>query len=120
MKLQNHNIENFSFLVLGAACTIGQAVTNEIFKRNLKKLYCMDISENNLVELIWDLRSEYGYINGDFQTFALHIGYPNYDVFTESDGQYDYVLNFFALKHVRNERIPSHYANGRGEHPQYD
>ncbi len=92
------------FLVLGGAGTIGQAVIKEIFIHNPKKLHVVDISENNLVELVRDLRSEYGYIDGDFQTFALDIGSPIYDAFIEADGQYDYVLNLSALKHVRSEK----------------
>jgi FlaA1/EpsC-like NDP-sugar epimerase len=99
-------VQRSNFLILGAAGTIGQAVTKEIFKRNPKKLHCVDISENNLVELVRDLRSEYGYIDGDFQTFALDIGSPIYDAFIESDGHYDYVLNLSALKHVRSEKDP--------------
>lgn len=102
----NSSVSESSFLVLGAAGTIGQAVTKEIFKRNPKKLHCVDISENNLVELVRDLRSEYGYIDGDFQTFALDIGSPIYDAFIETDGVYDYVLNLSALKHVRSEKDP--------------
>lgn len=94
------------FLVLGGAGTIGQAVTKEIFKRNPKKLHVVDISENNMVELVRDIRSSYGYIDGDFQTFALDIGTIEYDAFIESDGQYDYVLNLSALKHVRSEKDP--------------
>ena len=100
------SVSESSFLVLGAAGTIGQAVTKEIFKRNPKKLHCVDISENNLVELVRDIRSEYGYIDGDFQTFALDIGSPIYEAFIESDGVYDYVLNLSALKHVRSEKDP--------------
>ena len=94
------------FLVLGGAGSIGQAVTKEIFKRNPKKLHVIDISENNLVELVRDIRSSFGYIDGDFQTFALDIGSIEYDAFIESDGKYDYVLNLSALKHVRSEKDP--------------
>ena len=95
-----------SFLVLGGAGSIGQAVTKEIFKRNPKKLHVVDISENNLVELVRDIRSSLGYIDGDFQTFALDIGSSIYDAFIKYDGQYDYVLNLSALKHVRSEKDP--------------
>ena len=105
-NILDSSVSESSFLVLGAAGTIGQAVTKEIFKRNPKKLHCVDISENNLVELVRDIRSEYGYIDGDFQTFALDIGSPIYDAFIESDGVYDYVLNLSALKHVRSEKDP--------------
>lgn len=102
-----HNIvSNSTFLVLGGAGSIGQAVVKEIFKRNPVKLHVVDISENNMVELVRDIRSSFGYINGDFRTFALDIGSLEYDAFIESDGQYDYVLNLSALKHVRSEKDP--------------
>lgn len=94
------------FLVLGGAGSIGQAVTKEIFKRHPKKLHVVDISENNMVELVRDIRSSFGYIEGDFQTFALDIGSIEYDAFIKADGQYDYVLNLSALKHVRSEKDP--------------
>lgn len=99
-------VSESTFLVIGGAGSIGQAVTKEIFKRNPLKLHVVDISENNMVELVRDLRSSYGYINGDFQTFALDIGSVEYDAFIESDGKYDYVLNLSALKHVRSEKDP--------------
>ena len=95
-----------SFLVIGGAGSIGQAVTKEIFKRNPKKLHVVDISENNMVELVRDIRSSFGYIDGDFATFALDIGSFEYDAFIKKDGQYDYVLNLSALKHVRSEKDP--------------
>jgi FlaA1/EpsC-like NDP-sugar epimerase len=94
------------FLVLGGAGSIGQAVTKEIFKRNPSKLDVVDISENNLVELVRDIRSSFGYIDGDFRTFALDIGSLEYDAFFKADGQYDYILNLSALKHVRSEKDP--------------
>jgi FlaA1/EpsC-like NDP-sugar epimerase len=94
------------FLVLGGAGSIGQAVTKEIFKRNPVKLHVVDISENNMVELVRDIRSSFGYIDGDFQTFALDIGSVEYDAFIKADGKYDYVLNLSALKHVRSEKDP--------------
>lgn len=99
-------VSSSRFLVLGGAGSIGQAVTKEIFKRHPKKLHVVDISENNMVELVRDIRSSYGYISGDFQTFALDIGSVEYDAFIQTDGQYDYVLNLSALKHVRSEKDP--------------
>lgn len=94
------------FLVLGGAGSIGQAVTKELFKRNPKTLHVVDISENNLVELVRDIRSTFGYISGDFKTRAIDIGSVEYDAFFESDGRYDYILNLSALKHVRSEEDP--------------
>jgi FlaA1/EpsC-like NDP-sugar epimerase len=104
-ELEN-TISKSSFLVLGGAGSIGQAVTKEIFKRNPAKLHVVDISENNMVELVRDIRSSFGYINGDFKTFALDIGSREYEAFIKADGQYDYVLNLSALKHVRSEKDP--------------
>ena len=99
-------VNKSSFLVLGGAGSIGQAVVKEIFKRNPKKIHVVDISENNLVELVRDLRSSIGYIDGDFKTFALDIGSNEYDAFFNLDGKFDYVLNLSALKHVRSEKDP--------------
>jgi len=99
-------VSDSSFLVIGGAGSIGQSVSKEIFKRNPKKLHIVDINENNIVELTRDIRSSFGYINGDFKTFALDIGSVEYDAFIEADGNYDYVLNFSALKHVRSEKDP--------------
>ena len=105
-KKLSAEVSQSRFLVLGGAGSIGQAVVKEIFKRNPKKLHVVDISENNMVELVRDIRSSFGYINGDFKTFALDIGSIEYDAFVKADGQYDYVLNLSALKHVRSEKDP--------------
>ena len=81
-------------------------MTKEIFKRNPTKLHVVDLSENNLVELVRDIRSSLGYIKGDFQTFALDIGSLEYDLYIKQNGPFDYVLNLSALKHVRSEKDP--------------
>ena len=95
-----------SFLIIGGAGSIGQAVTREIFSRSPRKMHVVDISENNLVELMRDIRSTYGYIAGDFRVLALDVGSIEYEAFMEADGEYDYVLNLSALKHVRSEKDP--------------
>ena len=95
-----------TFLVIGGAGSIGQAVTKEIFKRNPRKLHVVDINENNMVELVRDIRSSFGYIDGEFQTYALDVGSVEYDAFILANGNYDYVLNLSALKHVRSEKDP--------------
>jgi len=102
----NEIVSDSNFLIIGGAGSIGQAVAKDIFKRNPKKLHIVDINENNLVELVRDIRSSFGYIKGDFKTFALDIGSVEYDVFIQSDGKYDYVFNLSALKHVRSEEDP--------------
>lgn len=97
-------VESSSFLVIGGAGSIGQAVTKEIFERNPKLLHVVDISENNLAELVRDIRSSVGYIEGEFKTFVLDIGSHEFDVFMAKGVKYDYVLNLSALKHVRSEK----------------
>lgn len=99
-------IKDSSFLVLGGAGSIGQEVVKIIFSFSPSKLHVIDISENNLVELVRDIRSSFGYIKGDFEVFSLDIGTTEYDKFIEQDGRYDFVLNLSALKHVRSEKDP--------------
>ncbi len=99
-------VKGASFLVIGGAGSIGQAVVKEIFRRQPKKLHVVDISENNLVELVRDIRSSMGYIEGEFKTFAIDVGSDIYDAFWSADGRYDYLLNLSALKHVRSEKDP--------------
>jgi FlaA1/EpsC-like NDP-sugar epimerase len=94
------------FLVIGGAGSIGQAVTREIFRRQPRALHVVDISENNMVELVRDLRSTLGYIEGDFSTFAIDCGGREFEALVRSHGPYDYVLNLSALKHVRSEKDP--------------
>ena len=94
------------FLVIGGAGSIGQAVTREIFKRDPAALHVVDISENNMVELVRDIRSTIGYGGGDFRTFALDCGSREFEALFAAEGPYDYVLNLSALKHVRSEKDP--------------
>ena len=99
-------IQNSKFLVIGGAGTIGKAVTKEILKRDPKLLHVVDISENNMVELVRDVRSTEGYGNVDFMTFALDCGSLEFEAFFQNNGPYDYVFNLSALKHVRSEKDP--------------
>jgi len=53
-----------------------------------------------------DIRSTLGYIDGDFQTFAVDAGSKEFDALVHSSSGYDFVLNLSALKHVRSEKDP--------------
>ena len=99
-------VEDSRFLVIGGAGSIGQAVVREIFKREPRILHVVDISENNLVELVRDVRSTLGYIDGEFKTFALDCGSAEFSTFFQHEGPYDYIFNLSALKHVRSEKDP--------------
>ena len=103
-------VSSSKFLVIGGAGTIGSAICREIFKRNPKVLHVVDISENNMVELVRDIRSSVGYSDGEFATFALDCGSDIFKAFIKSQvarfGGYDYIFNTSALKHVRSEKDP--------------
>ena len=110
--IQNHEVlindivRSSRFLVIGAAGSIGQAVCKEIFKRSPDCLHAIDISENNLVELVRQLRSTRGYIDGEFKTFVMDCGSEEYSSLINLNSGYDYILNLSALKHVRSEKDP--------------
>jgi FlaA1/EpsC-like NDP-sugar epimerase len=99
-------ISSSKFLVIGASGSIGQALTKEIFKRDPLTLHVADISENNMVELVRDLRSTVGYGSGEFKTFAIDCGSIEFEALLRNEGPYDYVFNLSALKHVRSEKDP--------------
>lgn len=99
-------IRSSRFLVIGGAGSIGQAVSKEIFKRDPKALDVVDLSENNMVELVRDIRSTLGYGSGDFRTFAIDCGGKEFQALINHRGPYDYVLNLSALKHFRSEKDP--------------
>ncbi len=102
----SERVKHSKFLVIGGAGSIGQAVTKEIFKRDPLVLHVVDISENNMVELVRDIRSTLAYGSGDFRTFAIDCGSKEFDALMTNEGPYDYVFNLSALKHVRSEKDP--------------
>ena len=110
LKIVNSVLDNFiqgsRFLVIGGSGSIGKAVTTEIFRRDPKLIHVVDISENNLVELVRDLRSTLGYGSGEFKTFSIDCGALEFEAFMKNEGPYDYVFNLSALKHVRSEKDP--------------
>jgi FlaA1/EpsC-like NDP-sugar epimerase len=94
------------FLIIGGSGSIGQAVVREVFKRDPQVLHVVDISENNMVELVRDIRSTVGYGSGEFKTFSVDCGSVEFEALMKSEGPYDYVFNLSALKHVRSEKDP--------------
>ncbi len=90
-------------LVIGAAGSIGSSFVRELCQFQPSGLHLLDISENNLVEVVRDLRSGSYPLPEDFQTYAIDYGGPEMGVLLR-ENQYEYVLNFSALKHVRSER----------------
>ncbi|MCU0577082.1 MAG: polysaccharide biosynthesis protein [Desulfobacterota bacterium] len=93
-------------LVIGAAGSIGSAFVKQLVGYAPGSLHLVDISENNLVEVVRDLRSSPVVLPEDFRTFAVAMGSAEFDRLLGSQGPYEYVVNFSALKHVRSEKDP--------------
>lgn len=98
-------LENKRVLVIGAAGSIGAAFTRVLVDYEVAGLHLVDISENNLAELVRDFRSSGAALPVDFQTFAIDFSGPEMRALLGMEA-YDYVLNFAAMKHVRSERDP--------------
>ncbi|MDA7717838.1 UDP-N-acetylglucosamine 4,6-dehydratase [Pseudomonadales bacterium] len=105
-SILDRKISSSRFLVIGGAGSIGQSVTREIFMRYPDALHVVDISENNMVELVRNIRSTLGYGAGEFKTFAVDCGSVEFEALVAKEGPYDYVFNLSALKHVRSEKDP--------------
>jgi FlaA1/EpsC-like NDP-sugar epimerase len=93
-------------LVIGAAGSIGCAFIKQLLSHGVTGLHLVDISENNLVEVVRDSRSSLMPVPEDFKTFAVAVGSLEFERMLDVEGDYDYVVNFAALKHVRSERDP--------------
>ena len=65
-----------------------------------------DKNENNLVESVRRLRSEFPLLGNRLRSFCLDVGSLEYDRFCLEYNDFDYVFNLSAMKHVRSERDP--------------
>lgn len=100
------NIRRARILVIGAAGSIGSAFVREVLKFQPRSLWLVDPSENNLVEVVRELRSSNDAIPDDFGTVSIGFESTEFEHFFSSKNNFDYILNFAALKHVRSERDP--------------
>lgn len=98
-------VKESKFLVIGGAGSIGQEVVKQIFKRDPRLLHVVDISENNLTEVVRDVRSSFGYTTGEVEFFPIDFTTKEFDVFWRDRADYDYVMNLSALKHVRSDQF---------------
>jgi FlaA1/EpsC-like NDP-sugar epimerase len=93
-------------MVIGAAGSIGSAFVKQLIPYGPGALHLVDISENNLVEVVRDLRSAPSALPDDFRTFPVAMGSEEFERLLAAQRDYDYVVNFSALKHVRSEKDP--------------
>ncbi|MEK6795074.1 MAG: polysaccharide biosynthesis protein [Spirochaetota bacterium] len=99
-------VENARVLVIGAAGSIGASFVRQILPFAPRALHLVDISENNLVEVVRDVRSSSTPVPDDLKTFAVAMGSDEFHHLLRSEKPYDYTVNFSALKHVRSEKDP--------------
>jgi FlaA1/EpsC-like NDP-sugar epimerase len=94
-----------SFLIIGGAGSIGSNTIKALALFKPARLHIIDQSENNLAELVRDLRNSG--LDSSIALRALPIDFGSSIMrrfLREEKARYDYVLNFAALKHVRSEK----------------
>jgi FlaA1/EpsC-like NDP-sugar epimerase len=98
-------INGSRILVIGGAGSIGGAVVHKLAEDKPASLHIVDQNENNLAELVRDLRSRPGGIKiEDFRTYPLDYGSQPMRLLLDDVPPYDVIMNFAALKHVRSEK----------------
>ena len=106
----NHNllserIDGKSVLVIGGAGTIGSSYIRAILRFKPKRVYVVDTDENNLTELVRDVRSTVGLnVTDEFITYPISFSDPVFTKLFIQKGPFEIVANFAAHKHVRSEK----------------
>ena len=98
-------IDGARVLVIGGAGSIGSNYIKALLCFNAAKLVVADISENELTELVRDLRSAGKYrIPEDFAAYPVNFADKVFKKLFMAHGPFDIVANFAAHKHVRSEK----------------
>lgn len=98
-------ISDSKILVIGGAGSIGSSTIKQILKFKPAHLHVIDHNENNLAELVRDLRGcQLLDNNVDLLLLPIDFGSNIMKQFLIENCNYDYVLNFAALKHVRSDK----------------
>ncbi len=101
----NDVISGARIAIVGAAGSIGTAVVKIILRYKPAALSLIDINENNLVEVVRDLRSSESItMPKDFKTLPVGLGTVEYNRYFKDSEPYDYFINLSAIKHVRSEK----------------
>ena len=104
-NLLNENIEKSNVLVIGGAGTIGSNFIKALLKFNPKKVVVVDNNENELTELIRDLRSSESIaMPNEFYTYPISFSSNIFSKIFNYHGPFEIVANFAAHKHVRSEK----------------
>jgi FlaA1/EpsC-like NDP-sugar epimerase len=93
-------------LIIGGAGSIGSSVVHEFLNYKPSALHVVDINENNIVELMRELRIRNFEHPSELRIFAIDAGSVEFLALINQSKTYDYILNLSALKHVRSEGDP--------------
>ena len=98
-------IDGKRFLIIGGAGSIGSSTVRSLLQYSAQAIHVVDISENNLAELVRDLRGS-RLLNSklDFRMLPIDYGSEVFHRFLLDQGSYDFIFNFAAIKHVRSEK----------------
>ncbi len=91
--------------VIGAAGSIGFSVLRALLPYAPAALSLIDLSENNLVEVVRDLRSSRGLVlPATLEALPIGLGSLECRRYFQESEPFDYIFNLSAIKHVRSEK----------------
>ena len=94
-------------LFIGGAGSIGFQTLRSVARFKPSTLHVIDHNENGLAELVRAIRSsQEPFEVADLLTLPFDYGSDTFRLWLENQSDYDYILNFAALKHVRSEKDP--------------
>jgi len=101
----SQKIKGSRIAIIGAAGSIGASVVKQVLHFEPGSLELFDLSENNLVEVVRELRSSPEIKLPDcFSALAIGLGSKEFFHYFKTNQSFDYVLNLAAMKHVRSEK----------------
>jgi len=95
-------------LVVGAAGSIGGSTLRCLLEWEPSETLLVDTAENNLVEVLREIRSDSSLAEANLAIEPIDFGSPMMESILSQHQGFDWVFNFAAVKHVRSERdVPS-------------
>lgn len=99
---------NKRILVIGAAGSIGSSTLRCLLEWGPGEVLLVDTAENNLVEVLREIRSDPRVAESNIAIEPIDFGSPMMESILACQTSFDWVFNFAAVKHVRSERdVPS-------------